>query len=262
MEYKLHFCGICKTTPDQLSHHKAHLKTQKHVFKKKCFEQCVKMTILHVHTTNNDDLVKAFENETGVCRHENVDTFRNWRFELMSSLDKLLIQEYPNVIIPEHISRSNFNSSQECIQNWFERIVESNETITIKGKIPKIIKNIQPMKEKLQHSTIDELINNAIQTKSEYDLSLILYKLNMDKYSCKDYKFNVWINKYDSTIPSNEVLIDIRNQFETISDIFVSYLDKLVGENANTCDKIIKMLKRTNVKTNIIKEAKELFYNN
>ena len=26
-----YFCSICNTTPDQLSHHKAHLKTQKHI---------------------------------------------------------------------------------------------------------------------------------------------------------------------------------------------------------------------------------------
>ena len=30
----LYCCNICKTKPDQLSHHKAHLTTQKHIFKK------------------------------------------------------------------------------------------------------------------------------------------------------------------------------------------------------------------------------------
>ena len=25
-----HFCKICSTTPDQLSHHKAHLETRRH----------------------------------------------------------------------------------------------------------------------------------------------------------------------------------------------------------------------------------------
>ena len=58
---KLHYCGICMTKPDQISHHKAHLKTQKHLFKKKCFEQCINMTFLHVHTTSPDELIKTFE---------------------------------------------------------------------------------------------------------------------------------------------------------------------------------------------------------
>ena len=35
---KKYCCGICKTTPDQISHHKAHLETQKHKHKKELFE--------------------------------------------------------------------------------------------------------------------------------------------------------------------------------------------------------------------------------
>lgn len=29
-----YYCSICDTTPDQISHHKVHLKTQKHIYKK------------------------------------------------------------------------------------------------------------------------------------------------------------------------------------------------------------------------------------
>jgi len=35
---KIYTCEICKTKPDQLSHHKTHLKTQKHKDKKELFE--------------------------------------------------------------------------------------------------------------------------------------------------------------------------------------------------------------------------------
>ena len=31
-------CGICQTTPDQVSHHRAHISTQKHKDKKEIFE--------------------------------------------------------------------------------------------------------------------------------------------------------------------------------------------------------------------------------
>ena len=34
---KTYSCGICKTTPDQISHHKSHIKTQKHKDKKEIF---------------------------------------------------------------------------------------------------------------------------------------------------------------------------------------------------------------------------------
>ena len=32
---KIYACGICGTIPCQISHHKSHLKTQKHINKKK-----------------------------------------------------------------------------------------------------------------------------------------------------------------------------------------------------------------------------------
>ena len=42
----LYCCNICKTKPDQLSHHKSHLTTQKHIFKKKCFENCINTSFI------------------------------------------------------------------------------------------------------------------------------------------------------------------------------------------------------------------------
>ena len=35
---KTYSCGICKTTPDQISHHKSHIETQKHKDKRELFE--------------------------------------------------------------------------------------------------------------------------------------------------------------------------------------------------------------------------------
>jgi type I restriction-modification system DNA methylase subunit len=38
LKNKIYTCEICKTKPDQLSHHKTHLETQKHKYKKELFE--------------------------------------------------------------------------------------------------------------------------------------------------------------------------------------------------------------------------------
>ena len=38
LKNKIYTCEICKTKPDQLSHHKTHLDTQKHKDKKELFE--------------------------------------------------------------------------------------------------------------------------------------------------------------------------------------------------------------------------------
>jgi type I restriction enzyme S subunit len=38
LKQKTYSCGICKTTPDQISHHKSHIETQKHKDKRELFE--------------------------------------------------------------------------------------------------------------------------------------------------------------------------------------------------------------------------------
>ena len=110
------------------------------------------------------------------------------------------------------------------------------------------------------------MILKAIQTKNEFDIAVILFKINIDNYSFKDFKSNLWINKQDTTIPSNEVISEVRNQLSTtIIDIFTNYSNNLTEdrlEDKNICLQINTMLKRTNFKNNIMKEAKELFYNN
>jgi hypothetical protein len=60
-------CKICKTKPDQLSHHKMHLSTQKHKDKKELFE--LKLSKLsnneleNIHATNNISIIVE-EHET------------------------------------------------------------------------------------------------------------------------------------------------------------------------------------------------------
>ena len=63
---KTYTCGICKTTPDQLSHHKSHIETQKHKDKKELFE--LKLSKLNdteleakFNTLNINDIIQETE---------------------------------------------------------------------------------------------------------------------------------------------------------------------------------------------------------
>ena len=51
---KTYFCGICKTIPDQVSHHKSHIETQKHTDKYELFE-------LKLGKLTEDELVKKYK---------------------------------------------------------------------------------------------------------------------------------------------------------------------------------------------------------
>ena len=59
-------CDICNSTPDQLSHHKSHLKTQKHVMKRQLFKlQLEAMSFEELKkeydSTNIDDIINKME---------------------------------------------------------------------------------------------------------------------------------------------------------------------------------------------------------
>ena len=63
---KTYSCGICKTNPDQISHHKSHIETQKHKDKKEVFElKLSKLTDEELeekyNTSNVDEIVEETE---------------------------------------------------------------------------------------------------------------------------------------------------------------------------------------------------------
>ena len=66
LNQKNYSCGICKTTPDQISHHKSHVETQKHKDKREVFEfRLYKLTREELEqkykTTNIEDIIKETE---------------------------------------------------------------------------------------------------------------------------------------------------------------------------------------------------------
>ena len=50
----MYSCGICKTTPDQISHHKSHLETQKHKDKREIF-------LLKLSKYSNEELIELYD---------------------------------------------------------------------------------------------------------------------------------------------------------------------------------------------------------
>lgn len=85
-------CSICDSTPDQLSHHKSHLKTSKHKDKKELFKlQLEKLTneeLQERYKTNKiEDIVR--NNETTIMDNSNIEIIKkNISGDILWSLDK------------------------------------------------------------------------------------------------------------------------------------------------------------------------------
>ena len=76
LNQKTYSCRICKTTPDQISHHKSHIETQKHKDKRELFEfKLSKLTDVELEktykTNNIHDII--METETIMYTSNNVN---------------------------------------------------------------------------------------------------------------------------------------------------------------------------------------------
>ena len=114
LKHKLYTCNFCKTKPDQLSHHKSHLETQKHKDKKELFElKLSKLSsneLLQLHNTT-DLAVIIDENETSLI-------FNNALMLDNSDSDEKLIN------IP--LSNNVINTTNTMSQEHFNKIEQSN----------------------------------------------------------------------------------------------------------------------------------------
>jgi type I restriction-modification system DNA methylase subunit len=65
LNQKTYSCGICKTTPDQISHHKSHIETQKHKDKYELFSfKLSKLTTQELEENYKTDTIKDILSET------------------------------------------------------------------------------------------------------------------------------------------------------------------------------------------------------
>lgn len=209
----LYCCNICKTKPDQISHHKAHLTTQKHIFKKKCFEQCINTTFLTIcifHENKNNEplrrkkIIDEFEKDTGLQfiqgNRTSHNAMRDWRI----SKDRLLDEEFPNTIIPLETSFE----TEEKYKNSVKQIIEVNETMMVTndedkkekiygGNSKKIpiddeTKNlISEIKSNIENHDMDFFINMAIENQEPYVIALIIYKQNYNDICFKSVEHKI-----------------------------------------------------------------------
>lgn len=272
----LYCCNICKTKPDQLSHHKSHLTTQKHIFKKKCFEQCINTSFFNIYNFHQckDDTslckknkIEEFEKDTGLQfiygNKTSHDDVRDWHY----SKDALLDEEFPNTIIPLETSFE----TKEKYENSVKHIIEVNETLTIinyqieeneeneKNKKPSCINKkikiiIDEIKPDIENYDIDFFINMGIE--EPHVIALILYKLNYNNFCFKkvdhkiihkkinkimNYNDKCWV--YKNTI-NNDNSMNIRNNLRaTISNNLSPILEEKIKEYTETSNEYMALTK-------------------
>jgi P4 family phage/plasmid primase-like protien len=130
---------------------------------------------------------------------------------------------------------------------------------------------------KIRMETIDYFIEQTVQTATDFDLASVLYNMYKDDFVCVSIKNNIWyeyinhrwyeidsgstlrllISKdmhfiYNQKVQENMLKIQTFDQDDSKGDELRKFNNKLA--------EICALLKRTNSKNNIMREARELFY--
>lgn len=131
--------------------------------------------------------------------------------------------------------------------------------------------------QKVREETIDFYVEKTINDGTEFDLAEVLYNMYKDRFICISIKNNIWYeftnNRWFESDSGNALRLVISKQLydiymkklEETSD-FMNKLDPSSDKWTSTQKRISKIsllcpkLKATNFKNNIMREARELFY--
>lgn len=130
----------------------------------------------------------------------------------------------------------------------------------------------------IRKETIDYFIDQSIQTATEFDLAVVVFNMYKDRFVCTSIKHKVWyeyINHRWHEIDSGNTLrlalskemhqiyfektIEITNKAHSLGDQGDPAREKMMKTSQKITD-ICTLLKKTQSKQNIMREACELFY--
>ena len=130
----------------------------------------------------------------------------------------------------------------------------------------------------IRKETIDYFIDQSIQTATEFDLAVVVFNMYKDRFVCTSIKHKIWyeyINHRWHEIDSGNTLrlalskemhqiyfektIEITNKAHSLGDQGDPAREKMMKTSQKITD-ICTLLKKTQSKQNIMREACELFY--
>lgn len=193
---KTYCCGICKTNPDQLSHHKSHIETQKHKDKKEVFglklSKLSKDELMNAYQTDNiDDVIYEMETQICSCDDKIYKKLKNddLNYEYNDSKNNYNLME---TIINESNSISNKEALKDKIHEIHNYLRNNGAGYGMNAlKVFNILYGLKKIEEnnlldkvnlKRPHCEFSYLLKMANESKGE-ELSELIFKDVLDSIS-------------------------------------------------------------------------------
>lgn len=131
--------------------------------------------------------------------------------------------------------------------------------------------------EEIKKETVDYFIDQTIVDVTEFDLATVLYNIFKDKYVCVSIKQNIWYYYKNNRWYENDSGTNLRKSISV--ELYLEYIDRIrkytntmqamdqsdsayepLRKKTSKLTDIATLLRKSQWKSNIMKEAKELFY--
>ena len=175
----------------------------------------------------------------------------------------------------------SFDSIGEMIERWCAFIYNPADGLTDRSIIWWAKNDNKAEWDKINEQTVDYYIENTISEQTEFDLAMVLYQMYKDKFVCSSIKNNIWwefqanrwvetdcgnsLRKAISTKMHARYLKKIQQMVHTLQHLISTQAaEEKINSMRKKTSKLVDIqanLKKTNNKNNVMREAREIFYN-
>ena len=180
------------------------------------------------------------------------------------------------IMVRSKASDFDYNDITKLLHDWKKYFNTSKEGVTKRSIMYWAKQDAYEDYLKVKASTLDYYIEETLGTQTEFDVAQVLFQMYKDKYVCSSLKGDIWYvfknhrwevdkglslrlaistemyNLYDK---KREDVINEWQHYEQTDD-----RHEFLKKKASSISQLLIKLKKTNDKNNIMREAKELFY--
>jgi P4 family phage/plasmid primase-like protien len=198
---------------------------------------------------------------------------RQLAFALKNTDDRLFLSW---VMVRSKASDFVYNTIPTLHHDWKKYFNTSKEGVTRRSIMYWAKQDVYEEYLKVKNSTIEYYIEESLNIQTEFDIAKVLYVMYKDKYVCSSIKGDIWYvfkNHRWETDKGISLRLAISTEIYNLYDkkreeVFNEWQNyeqtddrhEFLKNKASAISKLLIKLKKTTDKNNIMREAKEIFY--
>jgi P4 family phage/plasmid primase-like protien len=180
------------------------------------------------------------------------------------------------IMLRSKASDFDYNDIPKLYHDWKKYFNTSKDGVTKRSIMYWAKQDAHEDYLKVKNSTVEYYVENSLNDQSEHDIAKVLYQMYKDKYVCASIKTDTWFvfknHKWEEDKGMSlrlAISTDVYNVFDKKREEVINewqHYDQsddrheFLKKKASSISQLLIKLKKTHDKNNIMREAKELFY--